>query len=240
MQDELDELRSRVKAWETRVWRPYPWRVNPSPYRVMIAQFLLRRTTRTAVARKYPSLIAKYPNVYALARASTEELEEELRDIGLYRVRARQLKAAAQYIVVHHGGVVPNTWHELLEVPGLGPYGAGAVLSFGYGIRAPVVDSNSGRVIARLAGLNKPKLKVLLEIAWLLVPEEGHDVFNYGMVDLGAYVCTPRGPRCSQCPVSELCAHYGHPVLPSLLARPPLGSSVGDQRGRGSERYGDG
>lgn len=212
--DLLQEIRRRVIEWERKVWRPFPWRLGPTPYKAMVAQFLLRRTTRTAVARRYPGFLAKYPDVFALAEAPVEEIEHELRELGMYRVRARQLSEAARHIVAHHRGVIPDSWGALIRVPGLGPYGAGAVMSFGHGKRAPVVDANSGRVISRLLGAGRMRLAELLRVAWVLVPSTEHALFNYGLVDLGAYVCTKRKEDCAKCPLKSLCVRAtGSPKL---------------------------
>jgi len=105
-------------------------------------------------------------------------------------------------------GAASDRWEDLVSLPGVGAYLAGAVLSFGYGERAPVLDSNIVRLLSRLTGAKGKGHEDYLGLLWELVPEEGHDLFNYGLIDLGALVCHYRGPMCGACPLRDLCAHY--------------------------------
>jgi A/G-specific adenine glycosylase len=202
------EVRRRVIDWEKGHWIPYPWRVNRTPYKVLVAEVLLKRTTRQAVAREFPRFIARFPDIESLYRAPIEEVEEVLRHLGLYKQRAQQLKELAKAIVERFGGRVPGRWEDLVALPGVGPYIAGAVLSFGYGRPAPVVDSNVMRLLGRLLGLKSKRYEDYIRAGWRLVPEEGHDYFNYGLIDLGALVCSYRGPKCSGCPLRNFCVEY--------------------------------
>jgi len=187
---------------------PYPWRADRTPYRVLVAELMLKRTTRRAVAREFPRFIERFPDIYSVYRAPVEEVEEAFRPLGLYRQRARQLKELARAVVERYGGRIPDRWEDLVSLPGVGAYLAGAVLSFGYGKRAPVLDSNVVRLLSRLTGFRGKRQEDYLGLLWELVPEEGHDLFNYGLIDLGALVCYYRGPRCGLCPLRDLCAHY--------------------------------
>jgi A/G-specific adenine glycosylase len=202
------EVRRRVIDWEKRHWIPYPWRVNRTPYKVLVAEVLLKRTTRQAVAREFPKFIARFPDIETLYRAPIEEIEEMLRHLGLYKQRAQQLKELAKVIVERFGGRIPDRWEDLVVLPGVGPYIAGAVLSFGYGKPAPVVDSNVMRLLGRLLGLKSKRYEDYIRVGWRLVPEEEHDYFNYGLIDLGALVCSYRGPKCSECPLRDVCVEY--------------------------------
>lgn len=198
-----------VKAvidWEKEHWVEYPWRVNRSPYRVLVAELLLQRTTRKAVSRIYEAFLVKFPDINSIYSASLGELEEALRPIGLYKQRAVRMKEIAKAIVERFGGTIPCDFGALNSVYGVGPYIAGAVVSFGCGIRAPVVDSNVLRLLSRAFGIRD--LKGALEFLWGVVPEREHEVFNYGLIDLGAYVCTYRGPKCAECPLKPYCKYY--------------------------------
>jgi A/G-specific adenine glycosylase len=201
----VESLRRRVVGWEKRHWNPYPWRVERTPYKVLIAEILLKRTTRQAVSREFPKFIEKFPAPQKLHNASLEEVAESLRHLGLYRQRAEQLKALAEVLVEVYGGDVPDTWDELVELPGVGPYIAGAVLSFGYGKPAPVIDSNVMRLLSRLTGLKFNRVEEYLQLLWRLVPEKEHEYFNYGLIDLGAFVCRYGRPNCTACPLGDLC-----------------------------------
>lgn len=203
----VGSLVRRVIEWEIDNWVPYPWRINRTPYRVLIAEFLLKRTTRQAVAREYPRFIARFPDIHSIHRADEKDLEDALKSLGLYRQRAVQLKELAETIIERHGGEIPDEFSELTSLPGVGPYIAGAVLSFGFGKKAPVVDSNVARLLSRLTGLRFKSTEGYLRLAWILVPEKDHELFNYGLVDLGAVVCHYRDPRCLSCVLRDLCVH---------------------------------
>ena len=202
------EVRRRVINWERQHWAPYPWRTDRTPYKVLVAEVLLKRTTRQAVAREFPRFIARFPGVEAIYKAPVEEVEEALRHLGLYKQRAQQLKELAKVIVERFGGRIPGRWEDLVALPGVGPYIAGAILSFGYGAPAPAVDSNVMRLLGRLLGVRSKRYEDYVRVGWRLVPEEGHDYFNYGLIDLGALVCSYRGPKCSRCPLRDVCVEY--------------------------------
>jgi A/G-specific adenine glycosylase len=208
----VNEIRRRVIEWEKQHWVPYPWRVDRTPYKVLIAEVLLKRTTRQAVLREFPKFIAKYPDIESLYRAPIEEVEDTLRRLGLYRQRAQHLKELAKVIVERFGGKVPDRWEDLVRLPGVGPYIAGAVLSFGYGKPAPAVDSNVMRLLGKLLGIKSNRYEIYVRVGWRLAPETGHDYFNYGLIDLGALICSYREPKCSKCPLRDICVKYNGEV----------------------------
>jgi len=204
----ISEIQKKVIEWEKKNWVPYPWRVNRTPYKVLIAELLLKRTTRQAVSREFPKFIKRFPDLQSIYNATFEEVKEAFKNLGLYEQRARQLKQLAKVLVEEYGGRIPDSWEELIKLPGIGVYLAGAILSFGFGKRAPVVDSNVMRLISRLTGLKSKRVKDYLDLLWKLVPEKDHDLFNYGLIDLGAVVCHYRRPRCEVCPLKDLCSYF--------------------------------
>jgi len=204
----LREISRRVVAWEKENWVPYPWRVERTPYKVLIAEVLLRRTTRQAVSREFPRFIEKFPSIESLYVAPLEQVAEALKHLGLYWQRARQLKELAKVLVEKYGGKIPDDWEALAGLPGVGVYTAGAVLSFGYGKKAPVLDSNVARLLNRLTGKMAWKAEKYLDFLRLLLPDEEVDYFNYGIIDLGAVVCHYRQPHCDKCPLRDLCVTY--------------------------------
>ncbi|RLE88022.1 MAG: hypothetical protein DRN04_17565 [Thermoprotei archaeon] len=207
VEEVVREVRRRVIEWEKEHWVPYPWRVDRTPYKVLVAEMLLKRTTRQAVAREYPKFISKFPDIISLYNAPVEEVESALLHLGLYKQRARQLKDLAKLIVEQYGGRIPDNWDDLVRLPGIGVYLAGAILSFGYNKPAPVVDSNVIRLLSRLTGLQSRRADDYLEIMSRLVPEKDHDLFNYGAIDLGALICHYRTPKCDECPLKDLCVY---------------------------------
>lgn len=204
----IERIRHIVIEWEKRNWVPYPWRVNRDPYKVLIAELLLKRTTRQAVLREFHEFLQKFPCFYAIYSAQLDEIERALKHLGLYRQRAQHLKKISEVILTKYNGRIPDRWEELEKLPGVGSYLAGAVLSFGYGKRAPVIDSNVIRLLSRMTGITVKNRKDFLRLLWRLVPERGHELFNYGLIDLGASVCHYRRPRCGVCPLKELCVYY--------------------------------
>lgn len=202
---------SGVVAWERAHPRDFPWRSDRTPYRVFVSEFLLKRTTSTAAKRLYPDFIEKFPSLVELDKAPVNEVEEALRPVGLYRQRAKGVKDTARCLITTFGGEFPKTWEELMGVPHIGDYTAGCVLSFGHGVRAPAVDSNVERVLKRcfadVLG-ERPGHKDLLDLSWRLVPYRDHDLYNYGVIDLGALVCSYRGCKREVCPVAHVCGWY--------------------------------
>ena len=210
--------RRALLVWAADHLREYPWRCGGlSLYEAVVAEVLLKRTTARAAARVYATFIDRYPDFRTIWSTPTEEVEEALVPIGLYRQRARGLKVMADYILRVHGGRVPGDLSDLLQVPHLGPYSARAVLSFGHGQPAAVVDSNVQRVLGRLCRCSlgeAPSLSAVQELADHFLDPECHQVFNWALLDLGAIVCRYDRPRCPACPLVSLCdyANLGRPA----------------------------
>ena len=197
-----------ILTWSKKNLRKYPWREDEQSYNILIAEFLLRRTTSSAVKRIYPSFLIKYPSLYAISGAESKEIETDLINIGYYKVRAKMLKKTALYIINKYNGVIPCEKKELLSIPNIGPYTAGAILSLGCGKRAPMVDSNVERLIKRVfkKSLNKKTTKnQFFNIAARLIPDGNYGVFNLALIDIASLYCTYRKTYCAQCPILNLC-----------------------------------
>ncbi|MEM2615108.1 MAG: hypothetical protein QXO15_12935 [Nitrososphaerota archaeon] len=203
--------RKIVKAilkWGREHARAFPWRENRDPYKVLVAEVILRRTTAKAANRIYEEFLRRYPNLETLTQAREGDLESILSAVGYHKRRASILKEIASFIISEFGGVIPRTKADLLRVPHIGHYIAGSILSLGYGIRSAMVDSNVQRIISRVfAGVlplrKRPEL--IIEIAEALVPVKGHETFNFGMLDLGALICRYDKRLCWECPIKEVC-----------------------------------
>jgi A/G-specific adenine glycosylase len=171
---------------------------------------MLHQTQVSRALEKFPAFIARFPTIHALAAAPEEHVLEEWSGLGYYR-RARLLQSAARAIVESHNGRLPSDTTSLQRLPGLGRYTAGALASIVFNQPAPIVDGNVTRVILRLDG--KPLRHASTEAAthaWSradsLVRAAKHPAaFNEGLMELGALVCTPRSPRCHQCPLASHC-----------------------------------
>jgi A/G-specific adenine glycosylase len=209
------ELRRDLLAWFARCARDLPWRRTRDAYAIWISEAMLQQTRVEVVEPYFARFMARFPTVAELAAASEDEVAAAWSGLGYYR-RARALRAAAGAIVERHGGRFPDTPAEARRLPGVGPYTAGAVLSIAYGVRAPVVDGNVARVFARWFALEQPLgSPALARELWgraeeLLPPETeppgaGPGAWNQALMELGALVCAPRGPRCAECPVERHC-----------------------------------
>ena len=187
---------------------------------------MLQQTQVRTVIPYFQNWMQRFPNVTALANAAESDVLHAWQGLGYYS-RARNLRRAAQEILAVHDGRVPERVSELLALPGIGPYSAGAIASIAYGHPEPLVDGNVIRVLSRLFALrgdpNKAPLKAAIwDCARALIPRESAGDFNQSLMELGATVCTPRSPRCAVCPLSDHCQALAKglvEVLPELPLR---------------------
>ncbi|MEM1213500.1 MAG: A/G-specific adenine glycosylase [Planctomycetota bacterium] len=209
------ELVGMLEAWYREAHREMPWRPKPGgelgdPYHALVSEAMLQQTQVATVLPYFGRFMTELPTVGDLAAADEQRVLRLWQGLGYYR-RARNLHAAAKAVMDEHGGVIPGTVAGLLSLPGVGPYTAGAIASIAFGIKAPIVDGNVGRVFARLSGYDqaidgKDGKKWVWGEAERLVEEcEVPGDFNQAVMELGATVCTPKGPRCLYCPVSGVC-----------------------------------
>jgi len=147
----MDSFTETLLVWFKKNRRSYPWRKERSPYRIMIAEFMLQRTRADQVVPVYIEFIKKYPNIQSLYLADENDIKETLKPLGLYW-RATHFKKAANYIINVFGGHFPSIKEELLKIPGIGDYVAGAVLSIAYHKKEWMVDSNVVRVLKDTLG----------------------------------------------------------------------------------------
>jgi len=206
------EIPERIAAWYATGHRDLPWRRAGFPaWGILISEFMLQQTP---VARAIPRLeewLARWPTPADLASVPPGEAVRAWGRLG-YPRRALALHAAATAITERHGNLVPSDVDALLALPGVGPYTARAVAAFAHGVRTPVVDVNTRRVLARaVEGRGEPgPAQTRRELALMesLLPEdpERARLVNAGTMELGQTVCTARAPRCDACPIAGLCA----------------------------------
>ena len=187
-----------------------PWRALVTPYRTWISEIMLQQTTVAAVTPKFESFVARFPDIGSLAKAAEQDVLKHWAGLGYY-ARARNLKRAAQRIVAEHRGTFPTDFDAVLDLPGIGRYTAGAILSIAFQKSHPVVDGNVIRVYSRLFALRgRPKDPKFVETVWSkaaeLMPTRDPGDWNQALMELGATVCTPASPACDRCPVSRHCA----------------------------------
>ncbi len=204
-------LQGLLLTWGSHHYRELPWRRGRTPYRILLAEVVLRRTTATAASKVYGQLLYDYPDIDSLSRAAEDDLRSALSAVGYQNQRAQILKAIAVFILGEFHGEIPDNTQDLLRIPNVGPYTAAAVLSLGYGIPAAMVDSNVLRIVGRVfvhSLSNKPRFKEVEGICETLLPKDRHESFNLALLDLGGIVCKYDRPRHEVCPISSVCDHY--------------------------------
>ena len=211
--------------WYQQNKRDLPWRHTSDPYRIWISEIMLQQTRVEAVKPYYARFLESCPDVAALAEIPEERLMKLWEGLGYYS-RARNLQKAARAVVEGHGGVMPATYEELLSLPGIGEYTAGAIASIAYGLRTPAVDGNVLRVLARVSGtdadITLPETKKHFREALARVIPEAAGDFTQSLIELGATVCAPnREPMCESCPLRDSCAAFGEGRTNEIPVRSP-------------------
>jgi len=198
----------RLLAWWARAARDLPWRRTRDPYRVLVSEFMLQQTQVSRVAEYYPRFLERFPDLETLARSRPRAVREAWDGLGYY-ARASNLHSLARVVSRDHGGKLPDVAEELVKLPGVGPYTAGAVASFAYEKPVPAVDTNVARVLRRAFGNVERGMRnaELWRLASMLVPKNGKRAwkFNQAIMELGALICVARKPRCEHCPVRPDC-----------------------------------
>ena len=202
-------LRRMLLAWFRRNARDLPWRRSRDPYLVLVAEILLQQTRLEMMLPYYERFTKAFPTVSDLAGADEDRLMKLWEGLGYYR-RARHLHRAAKLIVNEFGGRLPQRADEWQRLPGIGRYTAGAIASIAFGERVPVLDGNVKRVLSRLFAIETcvdeaETQRLLWSIAEKLVPEKVPGDFNQALMELGSRICTPKSPRCDECPVRKRC-----------------------------------
>src|SRR6267378_467526 len=199
----------KLLAWWARAARDLPWRRTRDPYRVLVSEFMLQQTQVSRVAQYYPRFLERFPDLETLASARPRAVREAWDGLGYY-ARARNLHALAKDVARRHDATLPSEPDELIKLPGVGPYTAGAVASFAYEKPVPAVDTNVARVIRRVffaSRISHRASRQIWELTRALVPKNGKRAwkFNQAIMELGALVCKARAPNCRECPVQPVC-----------------------------------
>ena len=202
-------IRRKVIKWFGTHGRDFPWRNTNDPYRVLIAEILLRRTTASAVSRVFAEFIDRFDSIERLARAREATIERALSSLGLQSRRAHELKKMASFIYKEHSGTIPMNHEGLLALPGVGDYIASAVSNFAFGEPVPLVDGNVIHFVSRVFGI--PFKGPTDSKAWEFMKDFGgkqqEAKLYWGIIDLVATICLRKNPRCSICPLSEVCLY---------------------------------
>jgi A/G-specific adenine glycosylase len=221
----VNEIQSALLHWYAVQARRLPWRDTSDPYAIWVSEVMLQQTQVKTVIPYYIRFMQRFPTISALATASEDELAQAWAGLGYYR-RVKNLQAAARQVLANHNAVVPDSWQLFRDLPGVGDYTAGAVLSIAYNKPHVAVDGNVKRVLARMFAVMEPidKAMTLAQIqryAEALLPHNAPGAFNQALMEMGALVCTPKRALCIECPVHAWCKARALGMETSLPARLP-------------------
>ena len=197
-------LAQKIERWFARSQRPLPWRRAYDPYEVWVAEVMAQQTRMEVVVPYFARFLERFPTLAALAKASDDDVTAAWSGLGYYR-RARMLRDGARAVCSRFGGAIPRDVEALVEIPGIGRYTAGAIASIAFDERAPIVDGNVARVLARLfADESQPWERATELVRAAKSPRD----LNQGLMEIGALVCKPGKPLCHACPLRGDCAAF--------------------------------
>jgi A/G-specific adenine glycosylase len=220
--------RRRLLGWYRCNARDLPWRKTRNPYAIWVSEIMLQQTQVATVERYFAQFLAAFPTVAALANAPEDRVLRLWEGLGYYR-RARQMHAAAKKIVADHDGRFPRDPEAVRQLPGIGRYTAGAILSIAFDARTPILEANTIRLLCRLLALRgnpatSSAQKCLWQAAEDFLPQRGGSgELNQALMELGSLICTPRNPRCNACPLETLCPTHRdglHHRIPAMRGPP--------------------
>jgi A/G-specific adenine glycosylase len=226
---ERSRFRRSLMAWYARHARALPWRAKQGAYGIWLSEIMLQQTTVAAVIPYFERFVARFPTLEELAKAPEEEVLRLWEGLGYYR-RARHLHQAARHVTSQRAGQFPKEVSQLMELPGIGRYTAGAIASFAFDRPAPILEANTLRLYCRLMGFEgDPKSsaaqRALWQFAESLLPRSGSGRLNQALMELGSQVCTIVDPGCDRCPVARHCAALAQgkqQSIPHAAARPKI------------------
>ncbi len=227
----------QLLAWYKKHQRKLPWRTTRDPYSIWVAEIMLQQTRISQAVRYYERFLEKFPTVEHLARAPLDQVLKIWEGLGYY-ARARHLHQAAQIVLRNFQGKIPERKGDLLQLPGIGKYTAGALLSIAFGQDEIVLDGNVRRVLCRVFGVledpRRPHVERSLERALrILLPRAQAGIFNQALMELGGRICLPKAPNCPLCPIENLCEakrlgwQNQLPVRSSRRPRPHYRAAIG-------------
>ncbi len=207
----------RIVIWSKLNLRDFPWRENITPYRVLIGELLLQRTTSRQVDNIFNEFLDEYPTLKDLADSDKHKILKIIKPLGLYR-RADTLLKLAKQIENEYSGYIPENYRDLIKLFGVGKYIANATLCFSFNERVPIVDTNVIRIFQRFFNFKSDKKyiesdKKIWDFAENILPEKDCRLYNYSLLDFGNLVCKPKKPDCQNCLLRKKCIYYGDKVL---------------------------
>jgi len=219
------QLPNRLLPWYKQNARKLPWRQDTEPYHIWLSEIMLQQTRVETVWAYYLHFLEQLPTIHSLANASEDQLFKLWEGLGYYN-RARNLQKAARVIETQYGGHFPNQYKDIRALPGIGPYTAGAIASICFNLPYAAVDGNVLRIITRMTENDTPidGMQIKTEIAAQLekiYPKNDCGQFTQALMELGATICTPKLPKCSDCPMNNSCRAYAHGTVLQYPIRLP-------------------
>ena len=209
----IEKFREQLLNWYDENRRILPWREDATPYRVWVSEIMLQQTRVEAVKPYFERFVKELPTLQDMSVASDDTLFKLWEGLGYYN-RVMNMKKCAIECVEKHGGNLPSTYDELIQLPGIGAYTAGAIASIAYKQKVPAVDGNVLRVFSRVLIseddiLKESTKRKFQKIIMEYLPEDRSDAFNQALMEIGALICVPNAaPRCNICPVVSECMGY--------------------------------
>ena len=217
--EERDIFAEKLFAWYENNRRNFSWRKTNDPYRILVAEMMLQKTTSRQVAELFDKFVEKYPSPQFLANAPLAEIEDLITPLGMEHKKARRFKKWAEELVSKFSGKVPHSKGDLISLPGVGEYIANAVLCLAYNEDVPLLDTNVARVLQRVFRLGSTKARARTDKSlWrayeAMIPKGKAKNFNLAVIDFAAMICTARNPKHDICPIKDICQFYRREYLP--------------------------
>ena len=227
-------LRDAVLDWYRASGRVLPFRATDDPYAILVSEVMAQQTQIERVAEAWTRFMARFPTIRALADAGPADVLRQWRGMG-YNRRALNLHRLARRVVAEHGGAIPGDLAALAKLPGVGPYTARAVAALAFGARVGAVDTNVRRVLGRVAGRpagpagrsDAATERAIQTLADAAVPPDAPGEWTHALMDIGATLCRPRAPRCTDCPAAPWCRSALEDGAPARPVRSPADATAG-------------
>lgn len=216
----MQNFANSLISWFEGQKRDLPWRKKRSSYHVWISEIILQQTKVAQGNSFFKRFIERFPDIKTLANAQEKEILKAWEGLGYYS-RARNLHASAKQIIDKYDGIFPTSYKDIISLKGVGPYTAGAILSFSQDLPYPAIDGNTIRVISRIFEINTPShlketTKQMEDIIKELYKYGSPRNVNEAIIELGALICLPKKPQCKWCPISETCVAYNKNIIDRL------------------------
>ena len=204
----LFEIHTHILDWFAREGRIFPWRYeSPDPYHVLISEYMLQQTQTSRIAERFPIFLERFQDIHALSKANNQEMILAWQGLG-YNNRALRLRDCASAIVELHDGKIPDDYDALIQLPGIGPYTASAIMSFAFGKDISVIDVNIRRIYERMQGISnsdeypQKKMQSFAEQAY---PKGKSSEWHQALMDIGSQYCKANQALCEKCPLQNHC-----------------------------------